>query len=257
MNFLLSKLIENLYYKIYLSGIATLIVYILLRELNYSEIILFIGILIVEVGFVVWAIQYYKNKIKGKPFFTFLFGIINLIVLWISNVYAQELIVQSLGLPAEDFSLTLHLLTLICYIPAGIIVTIIIFFTVYLIIFLFLMLIILKNSIYYGFIHTFLVIADKANIDDKPKINHKIFLHFFSFSITCLLLINSLSFTFKHQIFFYPSIRYIAYIVDYQYLYNYPNIDKDKKVKLHANNYFSIMEGSGQNLKVIVKKIED
>ncbi len=256
MDFLLDKLKQKIYYKFYLWGAIILVIYALFYKLTHSQVILFIGVFIVEIGFVIWVVNFYKDKIKGKPFYIFVFSIVNLFILWFSNVYAQELIVQSFGLPAEDFSLTLHLLVLLCYIPVAIIFTIFGFFVIYLILSLFILFSIFKN-ILYGFIHPILVVCGKAKLDDKIHQDHKIYLHFLAFAITSLLLISIFQFIVKHQTSFYPSIRYIAYYVDYQYLYNYPSVDKGRRTKLHANNYFSIMEGSGQNLKVIVKKIED
>ncbi|HGK6856442.1 TPA: hypothetical protein ACJ5RM_002325, partial [Acinetobacter baumannii] len=113
----MNKLKQKNYYKSYLLGVILLIIYTLCHKLIYSEIILIAGVFVIEVGFIIWAINFYKDKIKGKPFYIFAFSIVNLFILWFSNIYAQELIVQSFGLPAEDFSLTLHLLVLFCYIP--------------------------------------------------------------------------------------------------------------------------------------------
>ncbi len=256
MDFLLDKLKQKNYYKFYLWGATILVIYALCHKLIYSQVILIAGILVIEIGFIIWAINFYKDKIKGKPFYIFVFSIVNLFILWFSNVYAQDLILQSFGLPAEDFGLTLHLLVIICYIPAAIVFTIFGFSIIYFGLSLFIFLIILKN-ILYSFVHPILVMCGKAKLDDKIHQDHRIFLHFLVFAINSLLWIGMFQFIVNHQSSFYPSIRYIAYYVDYQYLYNYPKIDKDKKTRLHANNYFSIMEGSGQHLKVIVKKIED
>lgn len=105
------------------------------------------------------------------------------------------------------------------------------------------------------FYSSILVMLGKANMNYKINLDHRVFLHFLAFAINSLLLVGMFQFIVNHQSSFYPSIRYIAYNIDYQYLYNYPKSIKIK-TRLHANNYFSIMEGSGQNLKVIVK-IED
>ncbi|AVF44700.1 hypothetical protein [Acinetobacter nosocomialis] len=256
MDFSFNKLKQKNYYKYYLLGVVLLIIYALCHKLIYSQVILIAGVFIIEVGFIIWVINFYKDKIKGKPFYIFAFSIVNLFILWFSNIYAQDLIVQSFGLPAEDFSLTLHLLVLLCYIPAAIIFTILIFIIIYLGIFVYLMLMMFKNYLYV-FIHPFLVMLGKADVNYKMNLDHRVFLHFLAFAINSLLLVGIFQFIVNHNSSFYPSIRYIAYNIDYQYLYNYPKIDKDKKTRLHANNYFSIMEGSGQNLKVVVKKIED
>ncbi|NAR51821.1 hypothetical protein GPS64_14195 [Acinetobacter haemolyticus] len=245
-----------MYSKAYVVGIILLVVYALFHRLIYSEILLLLGVLVIEVGFVSWAVQFYVNKIKGKPFYTFSFGIVNLFILWFSNVYAHELIVKSLGLPAEDFTLTLHLLVLICYIPSAIVFTILAFFLVYFLIailLMFKMLIELLNS----FIHPFLVIFGLKEVNFIAKKDHKLILHFFAWGITSLFLIGIFEFIVKNQSLTYPIIRYIAYLADYQQLHNYPQVDKDMKIKLHENGFVSTMEGSGQNLKVIVKKMDD
>lgn len=256
MGFSLNELKQKNYYKSYLLGFMLLIIYALCHKLIYSQVILISGVVAIEVGFIIWAINFYKDNVRGKPFYIFAFSIVNLFILWFSNVYAQELIVQSFGFPAEDFSLTLHLLVLLCYIPAAIAFTIFIFIIIYLGIFIYLILLMFKNYLYV-FIHPFLVISGRANLNYKINLDHRVFLHFLAFSINSLLLAGMFQFIVNHQSSFYPSIRYIAYYVDYQYLYNYPKIDKDKRTRLHANNYFSIMEGSGQHLKVVVKKLED
>lgn len=256
MSFSLIKLKEKIYYKCYGLGSIIILLYTLCYKLTYSEVILFIGLLIVEVGFVVWVIQFYKDNIMGRFSYTLIFGIVNLFILWLSNAYAQELVVASLGLPAEDFGLTLHLLVLICYIPAAMIVTILLFFIVYL---LLSMLLILKMSkdILYSFIHPFLVLWGMRKMGNMVKKDHRMFLHFFAFGVTSILLASVFSFIVKHQSLFYPSIRYIAYFTDYQYIYNYPKIDKNTKIKLHANGIVSTMKGSGQSLKVVVSKLDE
>lgn len=256
MSFSLIHLEEKTYYKSYIVGAIILSLYGLCLTLSYSEIILFFGILSIEFGFIIWAILFYRDKIKGRSLYTFLFGVINLIVLWISNAYAEELVVKSLGFPAEDFGLTLHLLILICYIPAAMIVTIFAFLIAYLILFVSLTLKMLKDIIY-SLIYPFLVLWGKKKIGEVEKKNHRLFLHFLAFGVTSVLLGSIFSLIVKHQSSFYPSIRYIAYIVDYQYIYNYPKIDQNKKIKLHANGVFSTMEGHGQNLKIIVRKLDE
>ena len=256
MSFLLKVLGGKSYYKNYMLGAMILTIYALCHRLLYSEIILFCGIIIIEFTFIIWIIQFYKDKIKGKPFYIFIFSIVNLFILWFSNAYAHELVVNSLGLPAEDFGLTLHLLVLICYIPAAIIATIFVFFIVYLCLCI-LVIFKLAWGLLYSIIHPFLVMFGWAKADILVNKDHRLILHFFVFGVTCLLLTSVLAFIVKHQSSFYPAIRYIAYIVDYEYLYNYPQVDKNKKVKLHENGFVSTMEGNGLHLKVIVKQLDE
>lgn len=256
MNFSRIKLKEKIHYKCYGVGSIILFLYALCHKITYSEVFLCIGILIVEVGFVIWAIQFYKDKVMGRSFYTFLFGILNLLILWLSNVYAQEQIVASLGLPAEDFGLTLHLLVFICYIPAAIILTILMFFIAYLSLSICLIFKMSKDVLY-SFIHPFLVLIGLRKMEYVVRKDHRLFLHFFAFGITGILLTSVFLFIVKHQSSFYPSIRYVAYVTDYQYLYNYPQINQNKKNKLHANGVVSTMEGSGQSLKVVVSKLDE
>ncbi len=237
------------YYKYYLLGVVLLIIYALCHKLIYSQVILIAGVFIIEVGFIIWVINFYKDKIKGKPFYIFAFSIVNLFILWFSNIYAQDLIVQSFGLPAEDFSLTLHLLVLLCYIPAAIIFTILIFIIIYLGIFVYLMLMMFKNYLYV-FIHPFLVMLGKADVNYKMNLDHRVFLHFLAFAINSLLLVGIFQFIVNHNSSFYPSIRYIAYNIDYQYLYNYPKIDKDKKLDYTQIIIFQLWKEVGRILKL-------
>lgn len=256
MSFSLITLKEKIYYKCYGVGSIILLFYALCHKLIYSEVILFIGLLIVEVGFVIWAIQFYKNNIMGRFSYTLFFGIVNLFILWLSNAYAQELVVASLGLPAEDFGLTLHLLVLLCYIPAAMVVTILLFFIVYLLLSVLLTLK-MSRDIVYSFIYPFLVLCGLKKREEMVKKDNRMFLHFFAFGVTSILLASVFSFIVKYQSLLYPSIRYIAYFTDYQYIYNYPQIDKNKKIKLHANGIVSTMKGSDQSLKVVVSKLDE
>lgn len=66
MDFSLNKLKQKNYYKSYLLGVILLIIYTLCHKLIYSEIILIAGVFVIEVGFIIWAINFYKDKIKGK-----------------------------------------------------------------------------------------------------------------------------------------------------------------------------------------------
>ncbi|KHN68250.1 hypothetical protein DH17_09450 [Acinetobacter oleivorans] len=86
---------------------------------------------VIELGFISWIYIIYKKRIKGIKIYNSSFWLINIFIIWLSNVISQNLITASLGLPATDFYLTLGLWTFFCYVPALLIIVLIIGLIIY------------------------------------------------------------------------------------------------------------------------------
>ncbi|HFP7023700.1 TPA: hypothetical protein ACHKB2_001554 [Acinetobacter baumannii] len=245
----------ELYKKFYFIGLFIFVLFLPFKDNTFSNLLLMISILTIELGFITWIFDIYNKKIKGIKLYNTIFWLINIPIVWLSNVISQGIITASLGLPATDFSLTLSLWTFFCYVPAFLIILTIIGLIIYFptcIIWSCKMLL----EVILGFFRPLISIFIQNRTENKNNKNILNPLHFVGFILTILFLCHSLIAIFENEEKFYKLIKFTAFYTDYRVLYNYPGIDQKYKVVLHPNNIYSIAIQNGSTINIIIKKIE-
>ncbi|HHP0278252.1 MULTISPECIES: hypothetical protein [Acinetobacter calcoaceticus/baumannii complex] len=245
----------ELYKKLYFIGFFLFIIFLPFRDNIFSNFFLMVSFSVIELGFISWIYIIYKKRIKGIKIYNSSFWLINIIIIWLSNVISQNLITASLGLPATDFYLTLGLWTFFCYVPALLIIILIIGLIIYVPTILIWSLKIFLETLYV-LIKPLLYIFIKNEPHIRKKSNDFNPLHFSGFMLFILFLAFSIVALAKSESKFYTPIKYTAYYADYHKLNNYPDIDHDHKVVLHANNIYSIAIKNGSKINISVKKIK-
>lgn len=245
----------ELYKRFYFIGFFLFIIFLPFRDNIFSNFFLMISFSVIELGFISWIYTIYKKRIKGIKIYNSSFWLINILIIWFSNVISQNLITASLGLPATDFYLTLSLWTFFCYVPALLIIVLIIGLIIYIpTIFLWSLKIFLETL--YSPLKPLLTVFIKNKPNTRKKSNNLNPLHFSGFMLFILFLAFSITALSKSESKFYTPIKYTAYYADYRKLNNYPDIDHNHKVVLHANNIYSIAIKNGSKINIFVKKIE-
>ncbi|EXS35069.1 MULTISPECIES: hypothetical protein [Acinetobacter calcoaceticus/baumannii complex] len=187
--------------------------------------IFYISMGLFEIGFVVWVYSFFKKYINFKyvKFFWFFF---HLAVLWLAAVYASKIVSKGLELPSSDYSYTVSFFTFFCYLPAFLYIATAIGLLFYIV---------------FIFAYSILSIFKREILSDGFPI-----LHFIGFVITIFLF--SLGHDKLMSFYYYKAPKYvrtIAYETDYQYipkyLDNFPEMNKQVKIKLHENGVYSIL----------------
>ncbi|QNY26912.1 hypothetical protein IC763_16225 [Acinetobacter seifertii] len=172
-------------------------------------------------GFIVFL----KNILilNTLSFFWFFF---HLAVLWLAAVYASKIVSKGLELPSSDYSYTVSFFTFFCYLPAFLYIATAIGLLFYIV---------------FIFAYSILSIFKREILSDGFPI-----LHFIGFVITIFLF--SLGHDKLMSFYYYKAPKYvrtIAYETDYQYipkyLDNFPEMNKQVKIKLHENGVYSIL----------------
>ncbi|ELT4631725.1 hypothetical protein KD918_06095 [Acinetobacter baumannii] len=245
----------ELYKKFYFIGFSIFFLFLPFKDNIFSNLFIMVSILVIELGFITWLFDLYNKKIKSIKLYNTIFWLINIPIVWLSNVISQRIITASLGLPATDFSLTLSLWTIFCYVPAFLIILTIIGLIIYFptcIIWSCKMLLELIFGFFRPFIYLFIQNRSE-NTNNKNILNP---LHFVGFVLTILFLCYSLITIFENEKKFYKLIKFTAFYTDYRVLHNYPGINHKYKVVLHPNNIYSIAIKDGSTINIIINKIE-
>ncbi|MBU3081574.1 hypothetical protein [Acinetobacter baumannii] len=254
-NFFSKKYIKKpIHDRFYYTGFTLFIFSLPFKDYQFNNLFLLVSFLLISLGFISWVFKIYKEKIKGNSRYTTSFWLINIFIVWLSNVFSQYLLTSSLGLPPTDFILTLNFWTFICYVPACLFsimaIGFIIYFPTAIILSIQLLLEIISN-IFEPFTPNLI----KSKLLSKIQIKYNIF-HFIGFFITISILLYSTIYIYFYQGKIYYLVKYTAFYTDYKVLYKYPDIDHNHKVVLHANNIYSIAIKEKSTINIFIKKIE-
>jgi hypothetical protein len=170
----------------------------------------------------------------------------------LSLILARMLITEVLGLPPQDFDVTVRVWTLLFYLPVWAFIFVVLAFVFVLITF---------------FINIPLSLISSSTILDiflkknrwKVALDKHVFRNFghvlgaFMFGSLIAMgldqfpaVVSSLE----------PAIRLTAYYADYQMVSRYPGVDVTKKLRVHTNGLVSYAEKHGWDVIISVEKIK-
>lgn len=242
MKSLISRIQElDLSYQIQLLGTCVLAVWFALYWMpganeNFKDFLLLLAFTHFGIGFTLWC---WPRIIKtwGNFFGKAIITVAHLFILLVATVFARNLVASALGLPPQDFDLTVSFWTLILYIPAWAFATsialgviAIVFQTV-------------------GILRNFFGSADLELFKMFLLMAGALYL---SFSIGTVF-----NFAQENKEVFYPMVRWIAYASDFQQAPLYPGIKPNERIRLHENGVISVAHQQDDgSIAIDIRKFE-
>jgi hypothetical protein len=165
-----------------------------------------------------------------------IFGFASFVSLIAVHALARSMVATAMGLPPQDFELTVQLCTIVFYIPVWIFL---------IIIFVIPLILIFEVRLLWGIIV-------------KTQF-HKTATQFGRFfALMSMLLISFYVFIFisKIQENSPPTVRWIAYLCDYHEAYNYPGIKKGERIRLHENGVISVASIRDKTIQINLRLFE-
>lgn len=225
MKSLISRIQElELSYQVQLLGTCVLAVWFALYWMpeaneNIKDFLLLSAFTCFGIGFVLWCWPL-VIKTWGNFFGKAVITVAHLFILLVATVFARNLVALAIELPPQDFDLTISFWVLIFYIPAWAFATSIALGVIAIV---FQTVGILRN--FFGganqeLLKMFLLMAGAL---------------YLSFSIGTVL-----SFALENKHVFYPMVRWIAYVSDFQQAPLYPGIKPNERIRLHENGVISV-----------------
>lgn len=217
---LISDLISlGLHYKLYLFGMAVLLISVVILKQNRPVMSAFatIGSLSFAIGFFAWCwplIRFVWSKDIGKLGL----GVMNVFVLLVTTVLARYFVAESLRLPPQDFDLTVNFCVFFLYIPC-----------------LALVLAVITCIAAIGILLWCLLTWAFPRKQDG-----KLFMHFIGAFAFCSYCATTFDFTNEHAKSVGPAIRFIAWMADFQPASGYPGVKADERIRLLENGVVSV-----------------
>jgi hypothetical protein len=156
----------------------------------------------------------------------------NLFALILIAATARHFVSMALGLPAQDFDLTVSFVSLVLFIPVWSALSAVILLTLLLIFEL----------------KVFLKIINRSPAVDV----FKALAHFAGAGVTCWMAITIFEFTLNHEQDFYQPIRWLAYYFDYQPAQKYPRVLNNERVRLHENGVISVATSNNGKIEILI-----
>lgn len=241
-------------------GFISLPIYGKPTKFLYGSFLLAYGIS--GIGFAIWLwpwLQRIWHWPIGKLAITLLHGG----VLLLSIIPARLLVAEALGLPPQDFDVTVTFCVLLFYLPVWLIV-----FEVCTLLFAFIRLIVsglFSFTTYFPINVLVLLIAKLFPAESRPRLFleqgigkfvwrgfvHIIGVMFFALGITFFWqwyspATRSLK----------PIVRAVAYFADFQQVSLYPGVDVNRRLRLHENGVVSYAEERGWDIIISVEKVQ-
>jgi hypothetical protein len=241
-------------------GFVSLPIYGRPTKFLYGSFLLAYGIS--GIGFGIWLWPWLQRiwgwKI-GKLAITLLHGG----VLLLSIIPARLLVAEALGLPPQDFDVTTTFCVLLFYLPVWLVV-----FEVFTLLFAFIQLIgsfLCSFTTYFPINVLVLLIAKLFPVgscsrlfleQDIGQFVWRGFVHIIG------AMAFALGITFLWQWYspvtrsLIPIVRVVAYIADFQQVSLYPDVDVNRRLRLHENSVVSYAEERGWDIVISVEKVQ-
>ena len=246
----LMTLLINLGYGLVIAGFA----FILISGNPFdfvAQSMLLLGVLVLGIHFVKWIWPWLRkiwHFTIGKLILTWLHAV----VLWLATVYARKLVAETLGLPSQDFDMTVAACTLIFYIPVWLALFSLLAGIICVILMAFSFLISIPSS---------LVLVSMLFPEFVAKQQRRVSRSFTNvLSALGVVFVIALvweqlpAFTKRIE----PVIRGIAYVADFQEVSAYPGVDTNRRLRLHENGVvsYAYAEEHGWNVSISVEKVQ-
>jgi hypothetical protein len=181
-------------------------------------------------GFSIWSIPILK-KFWERPIGKLVISIAQFLIYLLATAFARQLVASALGLPAQDFDLTISFLTVLFYIPAATLV-----------------LSVVTGAAALLFQLRMMVSSLKYSLEQAA--------HFLGAVALMISLSMVYSLVMKNQFALYPMTKRIDFDFDYELIPNYPAVEHDKKIRLHKNGVVSQAELKENDVVISVGRIQ-
>ncbi|MCL1825997.1 MAG: hypothetical protein FWG26_08710 [Betaproteobacteria bacterium] len=203
------------------------------------------------VGFVVFSWKYYKACWK-HPIGRVVFLIIHAAIFVIAQGYSNNFVASALGLPPQDYSITVYLFAFLFYIPVC-------FYTIAIVFMIPLVVFTVIFSIYILVTQVGIIVPSNYIRElISKKIMKKLFesniaFHFMGLAIVMGTFADSAGFLLKQQYLLFPVAHLSAYAFDFQNVRNYPCITETQRVRIHENGVISVATMKSENFAYVLE----
>jgi hypothetical protein len=206
------------------------------------------GFMVFGISVVLWVwpwLLWFSNSLIGKLILTWLHAV----VLWLSIFSSRTLVAETLGLPPQDFEMTVTACVLLFYIPLWVCVfgglavflgSIVLFFAM----FAFGPFDILVSMLY----PELAAKQERFVLQGWARV-----LGVFGIMVVVALPWKQ-DLPFKKSL--EPLIRGIAYVADFQEVSAYPGVDTNRRLRLHENGVVSYAEEHDGNISICVGRVQ-
>jgi hypothetical protein len=239
------------------------------KPTNFFRVTILLAYSVAGIGFGVWLwprLQRIWGWPHGKLALTLLHGGLLLPAI----ILARILVAEALGLPPQDFDVTVTVCTLLFYLPLWLIV-----FAILVLLFAFIHYLSASSALIdvssdyivfpiYERIHRILKLPPRGF---RPRFfleqKRGIFFIFRGF----MHLVGALGISLGIALFWLwyptatrsitPMVRVLAYFADFQQVFRYPGIDVNRRLRLHENGVVSYAEKCGSDICISVEKLQE
>lgn len=197
--------------------------------------LLLLASLAFSIGFSIWCWTTAK-KVWEHPVGRALIVILHLFVLLFAAILARNVVASALGLPSQDFDVSVSFIALVFYIPAWSMVV----------------------SIFVGISALFLYItALLIGAFNRPfKETAKLFGHAAGALAICIYSYSVFDFAHKNEKSLHPLVRWVALFGDFQSAEAYPRVGATERIRLHENGVISVATVENNTVVIRVRKYE-
>lgn len=195
--------------------------------------LLFLASLAFAIGFSIWCWPTVKNVWEhpvGRAFIV----ILHLFVLLLAAILARNIVASALGLPPQDFDVSVSFIALVFYVPAwSMIVSILV-------------------GIFAFFLYLVGLLIGAFN---RPfKETAKLFGHAAGALAICIYSSTVFDFANKNENSLHPFVRWVALFGDFQSAEAYPGIGAAERIRLHENGIISVATVENNAVVIQVRK---
>jgi hypothetical protein len=227
-------------YKAHLAGLFFIVI-CMLAALAFPTLkgthqgLLFLASLAFAIGFSVWCWPTVK-KVWEHPAGRTLIVILHLVVLLFAAILARNVVASALGLPPQDFDVSVSFIALVFYIPAWAMVV----------------------SVLVGIFAFFLYfIGLLIGAFNRPfKETAKLFGHAAGALAICIYSSSAFDFANKNEKSLHPLVRWVALFGDFQSAEAYPGVGTTDRIRLHENGVVSVATVENNTVVIRVRKYE-
>jgi hypothetical protein len=189
-----------------------------------QNVLFFLSVFGFAIGFLFWSSPSIGKAWK-HPIGKVAISVGHVIVLLFATVFARFVVASALGLPPQDFELTVSFLAFLLYLPAW--------------------------SLVVSFILGVAAIVFQI-WSYLSKINKSVQMigHMFGALAICFFAEYSFDFVFNNEASLHPLVRHLAFVADYQPAPEYPGIKPKERIRLHENGIIS--SARRENGKVLI-----
>lgn len=227
-------------YQAHLAGLFFIAIF-MLAVLAFADFkgthqgLLFLASLAFAIGFSIWCWPTVKI-VWVHPVGKALIVIVHLFVLLFAAILARNVVASALGLPPQDFDVSVSFIALVFYIPAWSMVV----------------------SILVGISAFFLYfIGLLIGVFNRPfRETVKLFGHAAGALAICIYSSSVFDFANKNEKSLHPLVRWVALFGDFQSAEAYPGVGATERIRLHENGVISVATVENNAVVIRVRKYE-